>query len=125
MRRVFKFTEQESFLRAVWKEHVNGFEMRAGHGENVRRALDQIGRERLTAQIADVHAVAFANLHRIKTGRLSPDCVNAGRSDFDVFAIADQPVKQSFGDRTAADIARANKEDAFHDYVAPANVQTT
>jgi hypothetical protein len=41
--------------------------------------------------------------------------MNAGRSDLDVFAIADQAEKQSFGDGTATDIARANKEDAFHD----------
>ena len=116
--RFFKFPEQKSFLGAMWKEHMNRFEMRAGHCENVRRAIDQIGSERLAAQIADVHAIALANLHRVKTGRLSADRVHAGRSDFNVFAIPDQPKKQSFGNGTAADIAGANKKDAFHDYAS-------
>jgi hypothetical protein len=97
---------------------VNRFEMCAGHSENVRRALDQIGGERLASQIADIHAISFANLHRVQTGRLPPDCVHAGGSDLDIFAIADQAAKQSFGDGTATDIARANKEDAFHDYAS-------
>ena len=100
----------------MWKEHVNRFEMRAGHGENVRRAVYQIGAERLAAQMADVYAVRFANLDCVETGRLSAHGVHSGRSHFDVFAIADQPAKQSFGNRTAADIARANKKDAFHDW---------
>ncbi len=62
----------------MWKEHVNRFEMRAGHGENVRCAVDQIGRERLAAQIADIDPVRFANLHRVKTRRLSADRVHSG-----------------------------------------------
>ena len=100
------------------KEHLDRFQMRAGHGENMRRALDQIGRERLAAQIADVHAVAFANLDRVETRRLSANRVHAGGSDFDVFAIADQAAKQTLGNGTAADVAGANKEDAFHDYAS-------
>jgi len=86
----------------------------AGHGENVRCPVDQIGGERLAAQIADVHAIGFTNLHRVKTRRLSPHRVNTGRSNFNVFAVADQPAKQPFGDWTATDIAGANKENTFH-----------
>jgi hypothetical protein len=41
--------------------------------------------------------------------------VDTGRCNLDVLAVADQPAKQSFRDRTTADIARANKKDAFHD----------
>ncbi len=89
----FKFAEQKSFLRAIWKEHVDRFEMCAGHGENMRGAVNEIGRERLAAQIADVYAICFANLHRVKAWRLSADRVHPGGGDFDVPAIPDQPAK--------------------------------
>jgi len=94
---------------------VDRFEVRAGHGENVRRLADQIGSERLAAQIANVHVVRFANLHRVKARRLSAHRVDTGRSNFNVFTVSDQPAKQPFGDWTATDIAGANKENAFHD----------
>ena len=38
--RLFKFAQQERFLRALGKEHVNRFEMRAGHRENMGGAID-------------------------------------------------------------------------------------
>jgi hypothetical protein len=114
--RFFEFAKQKSFLGALRKEHVNRFEMRAGHRENVRGALDQVSGQRLTAQVADGYAFAFANLNGIKTRRLPANGVHAGRRDFDVFAISDQPAEQPFRDRTAADIASANKEDTFHDW---------
>ena len=114
----FKFAEQKSFLGAIWKEHVDRFEMCAGHGENMGGAVNEIGRERLAAQIADVYAICFANLHRVKARRLSADGMHTGGSDFDVLAIPDQPAKQSFRDRTAADVAGANKKDAFHDFAS-------
>ena len=87
--------------------------MRAGHGENVRGAFDQIRGERLAALIADIYAVRFTNLDGIKTRGLSANRVDSGRSDFDI-AIADQPSEKSLRDRTTADISGANKEDAFH-----------
>ena len=90
---LFKFAEQKSFLRAIWKEHVDRFEMCAGHGENMRGAVNEIGRERLAAQIADIDPVRFANLHRVKTRRLSADRVHPGGGDFDVPAIPEQPAK--------------------------------
>ena len=68
---------------------MDSFQVRAGHRENVRRAIDQIRGQRLAALIADVHAVAFANLDGVKTWRLSADRVHAGRRDFDVLAIPD------------------------------------
>src|SRR5205823_4028200 len=92
----FKFANQKSFLRPMWKEHVNRLEMRAGHRENMGRALDQIGGERLASQITDVYAVSLANLDCVKTRRLTPNRVHAGRSDLDIFTVADQAAKQSF-----------------------------
>jgi alkanesulfonate monooxygenase SsuD/methylene tetrahydromethanopterin reductase-like flavin-dependent oxidoreductase (luciferase family) len=92
--------------------------MRASHRENVRGALDQLGGQRLAAQIADVYAFAFANLDGVKARRLAANRVHAGGRDLDVFAVTDQPAEQSFRDWTAADIASANKEDAFHDGAA-------
>ena len=110
---LFEFAEQKSFLGSVGKKHVDRFQMRAGHGENVRRLFYQIRGERLAALIADIDAVGFANLDGVKTGGLPANGVHPGRSHFDI-AIADQPPEKSFRDRAAADIAGANKEDAFH-----------
>jgi len=111
----FKFAQEKSFLSAAWKKHVNRFEVSAGHGKDVRGAINQIGGKRLAPLIADVYAIGFANLHRVKTWWLTTHCVHAGRSDFDIFAIADQSAKESLSDRAATNIAGANKEDAFHD----------
>jgi hypothetical protein len=88
--------------------------MRAGHRENMRRAINQIGGERLTALLANIHAFRFANLNGVKARRLSAHRVNTRGSNFNVLAIADQTAKQTFRDGTAANIASANEEDAFH-----------
>ena len=64
--------------------------MRAGHGKNVGRAIDQRRSQRLTAQTADVHASSGRTLHGMQTGRLTAHGIDAGGSDFDVFAIAEQ-----------------------------------
>jgi hypothetical protein len=41
--------------------------------------------------------------------------VNSSRSHLDVFAISDQPPKQTLRNRTAANVAGADKENVFHD----------
>ena len=112
--RFFKLAQEKSFLRAVRKQHVNGFKVRAGHRENVRRAIDQLGGERLATLIANVYTFGFANLHRVKTWRLAAHGMYPGGRNFNIFAIADQALEKSFRDRTAANIASANEEDAFH-----------
>ena len=110
----------------MWEEHVNRFQMRAGHGKNVRGAIDQRRSQRLAAESRDIHVFVFAHLHRIKTRRLTAHRVHACRSDLDVLAIADQTAKKPFGDGAAANISRANKEDAFHDErAAPAYAKST
>jgi len=63
--------------------------MRTSHGENVRRAIDQAGGERLAAQITDVYAIILANLNGIQAGRLSAHGMNPGGGNLDVLAIAD------------------------------------
>jgi hypothetical protein len=88
--------------------------MRAGHGENVRRAIDEGGGERLTAQPADIDALLFANVDCMQARRLSADRVDAGGRDFDIPAVAEQSPEQAFSHRAAADIASADKENAFH-----------
>ena len=103
---------------------MNRLQVRAGHCENVRRAVDQVCRERLAAQVADVYPFVFADLDGVKTGRLPANGMHPCRSDFNVFAIPNQPAKKSFRDRTTANIACANKENAFHGRVALANAQT-
>jgi hypothetical protein len=88
--------------------------MRTGHRENMRRAIDQVVRERLTAQVANIDAFNFANLDRVKTRRLPTNGVHTGGGDFDVFAIPNQPAKQTLRDWAATNISGANKENAFH-----------
>ncbi len=41
--------------------------------------------------------------------------MHAGRRDFDIFAIANQSTKKTFGNWAAANVTGTNKEDAFHD----------
>ena len=89
--------------------------MRAGHGKNVRRAIDQRGSKGLAAETADIHAFLFADLHCIKTWRLAAHRVHTSRGDFDVSPISQQPAKKPFRDGTAANVTCAHKEDVFHD----------
>ena len=56
-----------------------------------------------------------ADLHRVQARRLAADGMHAGGSDLDVLAIAEQTAEKSFRHGAAANVAGANKEDAFHD----------
>ncbi len=49
---------------AVREKHVNGFQMRPRHGENVGGAIDQRGGERLAAKSGDVDAFGAQRLNR-------------------------------------------------------------
>src|SRR5438132_11591823 len=93
---------------------MNRLQMRAGHRKNVRGALDQLIRQRLTAKAADVHVFFLADLHRVKTGRLSTHRVNAGGDDLDIPAIANESAEQPFRNWASTNVSCANKEDAFH-----------
>jgi hypothetical protein len=95
---------------------MNGFEMRAGHSENVGGAIDQGGGERLAAEAANVDAFLFANVNGVQARRLSANGMNPGGYDFDVFAIAEQTAEEALCHRAAADISRADEEDTFHDF---------
>ena len=88
--------------------------MRARHGKNVCRSIDQRRGKRLTAQAANVDACFCADFDRIEAWRLAAHCVHAGRNNFDVLSIPKQTAKKPFGDRAAADITCTDKEDAFH-----------
>jgi hypothetical protein len=89
--------------------------MRARHRENVGGAIDQDAGERLAAERANVDAFLFADMDGVQARRLSAHGVHAGRSDLDVFPIAKQSAEKSLSHGAAADIAGADKEDAFHD----------
>src|SRR5204863_8057095 len=80
-----------------------------------RGAIDQRRRERLAPQIADVCSFFRAHLYRVKTWRLTANCVDTSRENFDVLTIANQTAKKPFRDRTATNITWADQEDAFHD----------
>ena len=112
--RLFKFAQQKGFLRAMWKEHVDRFEMRAGHGENMRRAIDQRRGERLAPQIADIDAFSFQRGNGVKARRLSANGMDSGGCDFDVLAIAEQSPEKAFGHRAAANVPGTDEEDVFH-----------
>jgi hypothetical protein len=93
---------------------LDRFDVSAGHGKNVRRTIDQRCRERLAALAADVRAFLLADLHRIETWRLAAHRMHTGRNNFDILTVPKQTAKKPFRDRTAANIACADKEDAFH-----------
>jgi hypothetical protein len=114
--RLFKFPDQKRFFSALRKQRLDRFEVRPGHGKNVRRSIDQRPRKRLTAHTANVYIFFFAHLYRIETWRLAAHCVHASRDDFDVLSVPEQTKKKPFCDRAAANIACTNKEDAFHDW---------
>ena len=99
----------------MWEEHLNSFKMRAGHGKDMRGAIDQRGRNWLAAKTADVHAFLFADLHRIETWWLAAHGVHPSRGNFNVSPISKQTPKQPFRDGTAANVTCADKEDVFHD----------
>ena len=96
------------------KHRLDRLQVRAGHGENVRGAIDQVRRERLAAKVADVYALFRTHLHSIETRWLPPDGMHTGRNNFNVFTVPDQRAKQTFCDRAAADVTGADKEDGFH-----------
>jgi hypothetical protein len=80
----------------------------------MRGAIDQRGRKRLTAKLADVHAFIFAHLRRIQAGRLPTHRMHAGRGNFNVLAIAKHSTEKAFRNGAAANVTRTNKENAFH-----------
>jgi hypothetical protein len=98
----------------VRKQRLDCLQVRASHRENVCCPIDERRGKRLTAQIADVDPCFCADFDRIKTWRLAAHCVHTGRNNFDVFSVPKHAAKKPFRDRTAADITRAYKEDAFH-----------
>jgi len=51
----------------------------------------------------------------VQARRLSADCVHARGGGLDVFAISEQAPEQTFRHWASTNIARADKEDAFHD----------
>lgn len=99
----------------MWKQEMNRFQMRAGHGKNMCRALDQCCGERLAAQMADIDSFSSADLDCVETGRLPAHCMNAGRGDLDIVPVAHKMMKEAFGDWAAANISRTDEKDAFHD----------
>ena len=80
----------------------------------MRRTIDESCRKRLAAQAADVCAFFCADLNCVETWRLAAHRMHTGRNNFDIFTVPEQTAKKPFRDRTAANIACADKEDAFH-----------
>jgi hypothetical protein len=78
------------------------------------RAIDQRGRKRLAAQIADIDGFRLKRGDGVQTGRLSAHCIYSGGRNFDIFAIAKELPEKAFRHRTATNITGTNEEDAFH-----------
>ena len=98
--------------------------MCAVHRKNMGVTIDQIRGQRLAAQIADIYAIAFADLNCVKARRLAADGMDPGRGYLNIFTVTYKPAEQSFCDRTAANVTSADKENAFHDSnAAPADAQ--
>ena len=93
---------------------MDRLKVRASHRKNVRSAIDEGRRERLTAHIANIRTVFCADLHSIQTWGLAAHCVNTSRNNLDVAAISNQTAKKPFGDGATTNITSADKEDTFH-----------
>ena len=76
--RFFKFAQQESLVRCIWKKHLDCFDVRSSHRENMRRAFDECAGERLAPQIANFGPFLHANVNRMRAGRLSSHGVHSG-----------------------------------------------
>jgi len=61
----------------------------------------------------------------VKARRLSAHRVHAGGFDCDVLPVPEKPPEKSFGHGASTDVARADKEDVFHDRTAAAIAQPT
>src|SRR5205823_6902327 len=112
---LFKFAEQKGLFGGIGEEHLDRLQVRARHAKDVRRPIDKRGSKRLAAKTADVHAFLFADLHGIKTGRLTVHRMHASRDNFDIFPVSKHLTKNPFRDGTAANVTCADKKDAFHD----------
>jgi hypothetical protein len=86
--------------------------------------FNQRSRKGLAPQTADVCAFRRADLYRVQAWRLAANRVHARRGDFDVLAVADQPTKKPFGDRTPTNVACADEKDVFHGSERAANAFT-
>ena len=64
----------------------------------------------------DIDPAIAADLDRMHARRLPAHRVHAGRVDFDVLAIAEQTAEKSLRHGTAANVARTDKENVFHNY---------
>ena len=95
--------------------------MRTGHGEYVCSLIDQRCGQGLAAETADVCAFLCADFHGVQAWRLAPNRVHAGRCDFDVLSVSDQPAKKPFRDRAPTNVACADEEDVFHGSERAAN----
>ena len=103
------------FSALCGKEQVDRFQMRAGHGKNVRRSIDQRDRERLTAKRRDIDSALPANFDRMHARRLSAHRMHTSGIGLDVLAIAKQTAEKSQGHGTAANVAGTDKKDVFHE----------
>ena len=100
---------------------MDRFDVRAGHGENVRSLIHQRSGQRLAAQTADICAVGCADFYGVQAWWLAANRVYAGGCDFDVLPVASQAAKKSFRDRAPTNVACADKEDVFHGSERAAN----
>jgi hypothetical protein len=80
------------------------FDVRTGHGENVRSLINQRAGQRLAAQSAYICAFLCAHFYGVQAWRLAANRVHAGRCDFDVLPVA-----------------CADEEDVFHGSERAAN----
>ena len=87
----------------------------AGHGKNVRGAIDQGRGQRLAAHPANVHALLLADLHRVRLGGWPRTACTPADATSMSFRLPSKRRKRPFRHRASADISCTNEEDVFHD----------
>jgi hypothetical protein len=97
------------------------FDVRTGHGENVRGVINQRSSQRLAAESAYIYAFLCTDFYGVQAWWLAANRVHAGRCDFDVLSVASQAAKKPFRDRASTNVACADEEDVFHGSERAAN----
>src|SRR5271156_3468234 len=88
--------------------------MAVGHDENEVGLADEIGHQRLAADVADVDAQLRHDLDRVGAGRLAADRTDAGGRDLDVAPATHQIREETLCHRAATNIAGADKKNGSH-----------
>ena len=105
--------QEAGFRRHLGKKKQQHVKMVPRHGKNVIGLLQQVGADRLAADVRDIDTLFSQHLDSVGAGRLAMARTEAGRGNFD--PVAGHVTQKALGHRAAADISRADEKDVLHE----------